>query len=263
MFKSKTSEKISFENTSLILFFSGKGNSTSFALSLLRSNNNFKNIGYFYSECLSSSVNYSSDGKSLEFNGSFYINESKKLTILDLTGGVKSRELNDFVDELTKFIKDSKFSKIYIIGSSSKDNVFDVDLVSKLVNIYYLSNDPNEKINCNMKNIKEAFKVTDEERKGKTYYEMSLLESCDSLQRVVQKLILEKIKFLLVFGFAEPMFDPYCGMGLYSKLSLLLGLTDKDEDVTKVELDNVSILNHFEKQGVKIDNYWKLLFKLD
>jgi len=247
MFKSKTSEKVSFENTSLILFFSGKGNSTSFALSLLKSNNDFKNVGYFYSECLSSSVNYSSDGKSLEFNGSFYINEAKKLTILDLTGGVKSRELNDFVEELIKFIKDSKFSKIYIIGSSSKDNVFDVDLVSKLVNIYYL----------------RAFKVTDEERKGKTYYEMSLLESCDSLQRVVQKLILEKIKFLLVFGFAEPMFDPYCGMGLYKKLSVLLGLTDKDEDVTKVELDNVSILNYFEKQGVKIDNYWKLLFKLD
>ena len=47
MFKSKTSEKISFENTTLILFFSGKGNSTSFALSLLRSNNDFKNVGYF------------------------------------------------------------------------------------------------------------------------------------------------------------------------------------------------------------------------
>ena len=120
-----------------------------------------------------------------------------------------------------------------------------------------------KKINCNMKNIKEAFKVTDEERKGKTYYEMSLLESCDSLQRFVQKLILEKIKFLLIFGFAEPMFDPYCGMGLYKKLSVLLGLTDKDEDVTKVELDNVSILKNFEKQGVNIDNYWKLLFKLD
>ena len=59
------------------------------------------------------------------------------------------------------------------------------------------------------------------------------------------------------------MFDPYCGMELNKKLSVLLGLTDKGEDVTKFELDNVSILNHFEKQGVKIDNYWKLLFKLD
>ena len=263
MFKSKTSEKISFENTTLILFVSGKGNSTSFALSLLRSNNDFQNIGYFYSECLSSSVNYSSDGKSLEFNGSFYYNSSKKLTILDLTSGVKSRKLNDFVDELIKFIKESKFSKIYIIGSSSKDNVFDVDLVSKLINIYYLSNDSNEKINCNMKNIKEAFKVKDEERKGKTYYEMSLLESCDSLKRVVQKLILEKIKFLLIFGFAEPLFDPFCGMGLYKKISFLLGFTDKDEDVTKVELDNIGILNNFEKQGVKIESYWKTLFILD
>ena len=92
---------------------------------------------------------------------------------------------------------------------------------------------------------------------------MKLLDSCDSLQRVVQKLILEKIKFMLIFGFAEPMFDPFCGMGLYRKMSLILGFSNKDEDVTKVELDNVGILDHFEKQGVKIDNYWKILFKLD
>jgi len=263
MFKSKTPEKVDFSNTTLVLFFPGKGNSTSFALSLLRSNNDFKNIGYLYSECLSSSVSYSSDGKSLEFNGSIYFNSSKKLTILDLTGGVKSRELNDFVDELVKFINDSKFSKIYIVGSSSKDNVFDADLVSKLINIYYLTNDPSVTIKCNMKSIKDAFKVEDEERKGKNYYEMSLLEDCDSLKRVVQKLILEKIKFVLIFGFAEPMFDPFCGLGLYKKISLLLELTDKDEDVTKVELDNYSILNTFEKQGIKIDNSWKILFKLD
>ena len=114
-----------------------------------------------------------------------------------------------------------------------------------------------------MKNIKDAFKVKDEERKGKTYYEMSLLESCDSLKRVVQKLILEKIKFLFIFGFAEPMFDPFCGLGLYNKISLILGLNDKDKEVNRVELDNYSILTHFEKQGLKIDNSWKILFKLE
>ena len=263
MFKSKTSEKVIFSNTTLILFFAGKGNSTSFALSLLKSNQEFQNIGYLYSEYLSSSVNYSPDGKSLEFNGSFYFNSSKKLIILDLTGGIKSRELNEFVEELINFIKENKFSKIYIVGSSSKDNANDIDLVSKIINIYYLTNDSEEKINCNMKTIKEAFKLSDEERKGKNYYEMSLLESCDSLKRVVQSLILEKIKFLLIFGFADPMFDPFCGLGLYKKLSLLLGFTDKDEEVKKVELDNISILNSFEKEGIKIENYWKILFKLD
>ena len=263
MFKSKTSEKISFENTTLILFFPGKGNSTSFALSLLKSNYEFKNIGYLYSESLSNSVNYSTDGNSLEFNGSFYFNSSKKLILLDLTSGVKIRELNDFVEEIIKFIKDSKFSKIFIVGSSAKDNVLDVDLVSKIINIYYLTNDTNEKNTYNMKNIKDAFKLKDEERKGKTYYEMNLLESCDSLKRVVQKLILEKIKFMLIFGFGDPMFDPFCGLGLYRKLSLILGFTDKDEQVTKVELDNVSILDNFEKQGIKIDKYWKILFKLE
>ena len=263
MFKSKTSENISFANTTLILFFPGKGNSTSFALSLLKSNNDFQNIGYLYSESLSNSVNYSPDGKSLEFNGSVYFNSAKKLIVLDLTSGVKNRELNNFVEELIKFIKDSKFSKIYIIGSSSKDNVLDVDLVSKIINIYYLTNDTNEKNTYNMKSIKDAFKATDEERKGKTYYEMNLLESCDTLKRIVQKLILEKIKFLLIFGFAEPLFDPFCGLGLYKKIALILGFSDKDEQVNKVQLDNLSILNHFEKQGVKIDKHWKILFKLE
>lgn len=263
MFKSKTSEIISFANTTLILFFPGKGNSTSFSLSLLKSNYDFQNIGYLYSESLSNSVNYSPDGKSLEFNGSVYFNSTKKLILLDLTSGVKNRELTNFVEELIKFIKNSKFSKIYIIGSSSKDNVLDVDLVSKIINIYYLTNDSNEKNTYNMKNIKDAFKATDEERKGKTYYEMNLLESCDTLKRIVQKLILEKIKFLFIFGFAEPLFDPFCGLGLYKKLALILGFSDKDEQVNKVQLDNLSILNHFEKQGVKIDKHWKILFKLE
>ena len=263
MFKPKTSENISFANTTLILFFPGKGNSTSFALSLLKSNYDFQNIGYLYSESLSNSVNYSPDGKSLEFNGSVYFNSEKKIILLDLTSGVKNRELNNFVEELIKFIKDSKFSKIYVIGSSSKDNVLDVDLVSKIINIYYLTNDTNEKNVYNMKSIKDAFKATDEERKGKTYYEMNLLESCDTLKRVIQKLILEKIKFLFIFGFAEPLFDPFCGLGLYKKLALILGFSDKDEQVNKVQLDNLSILNHFEKQGLKIDKYWKILFKLE
>ena len=263
MFKSKTSDKIDFSNTTLVLFFPGKGNSTSFALSLLKSNYDFKNIGYLYSEYLTSSVSNSSDGKSLEFNGTFYFNSSKKLTILDITGGVKSRELNEFADELIKFIKDSKFSKIYIVGSSSKDNVLDEDLLSKIINIYYLTNDSSEQIKCNIKNIKDAFKVKDEERKGKTYYEMNLVESCDSLKRVVQKLILEKMKFLFIFGFAEPLFDPFCGLGLFNKISLLLGLNNADKEVNKVELDNLSILDHFEKQGIKIDNSWKILFKLE
>ena len=264
MFKSKTSEKIDFSNTNLILFVPGKGNSTSFAISLLKSNNNdFKNIGYLYSEGLTSSVNYSTDGKSLEFNGSFYFNSSKKLTILDLTGGIKSRELNVFVEELIKFIKESKFIKVYIVGSSSKDNAYDEDLLSKIINIYYLTNDSGDYTKYNMKNIKDAFKVKDTERKVKTYYEMSLLESCDSLKRIIQKLILEKIQFLLIFGFADTMFDPFCGMGLFKKISLILGLSDKDEKVTKVEMDNISILEHFEKQGIKIDKYWKILFKLE
>ena len=263
MFKSKTSEKLDFSQSILILFFPGKGNSTSFAQSLLQSNNEFKNLGYLYSDYLISSANYSNSGKSLEFNGSIYFNSSKKITILDLTGGIKKRKLNEFTEELLKFIKDSKFSKIYIVGSSSKDNVFDADLISKSINIYYCSNDSYDYSKYNMNTIKEAFKVTEEERKGKNYYEMNLLESCDSLKRVVQKLILEKIKFCMIFGFAEPMFDPFCGLALYKKLSLILGFSDKDEKVSKIELDNVSILLNFEKQGIKIDNYWKILFKLD
>ena len=263
MFKSKVSEPVTFSESSLILFFPGKGNSTSFALSLLKSNHDFKNIGYLYSESLSSSVSYSSDVNFLEFNGSIYYNNKKNIFLLDLTGGIKSRYLNDFTEELIKFIKDNKFKNIYIMGASSKDNVYDEDLISKIINIYYFSNDSECKINFDMKNIKDAFKVKEEERKGKKYYEMKLLGSCDSLKRCVQKLILEKIKFLLIFGFSGGMFDPFCGLGLYNKISLLLGLKEKDEKVEREELDNIGILNNFEKKGIKIDNSWKILFHMD
>jgi hypothetical protein len=263
MFKSTITEKIPFANSTLILFFPGKGNSTSFSLSLLQSNYNFNNIGYLYSEGLKSSVSYSPDGKHLEYNGSIYYNSEKNIFILDLTGGIKSRELNDCVEELIKFIKENNFKNIYIIGASSKDNVLDEDLVSKKINIYYLSNDPECKMNLDLKNIKDAFKVEEEKRKGKKYYEMSLLESCDSLKRFVQKLILDKINFLLIFGFAGGMFDPFCGLGLFNKISLLTGLNNKDEKVEREELDNIGILNNFEKKGIKIDNSWKILFKLE
>ena len=263
MFKSKVSETITFPESSLILFFPGKGNSTSFALSLLKSNHDFKNIGYLYSEYLSSSVSYSSDINSLEFNGSIYHNNKKNTFLLDLTGGVKSRNLNDFTEELIKFIKDNKFKNIYAMGASTKDNVYDEDLISKIINIYYFSNDAECKINLDMKNIKDAFKVKEEEKKGKKYYEMKLLEDCDLLKRIVQKLILEKIKFLLIFGFTGGMFDPFCGLGLYNKISVLIGLKEKDEKVEREELDNIGILNNFEKKGIKIDNSWKILFHLD
>ena len=36
-----------------------------------------------------------------------------------------------------------------------------------------------------------------------------------------------------------------------------------DEKVEREELDNIGILNNFEKKGIKIDNSWKILFHLD
>ena len=59
------------------------------------------------------------------------------------------------------------------------------------------------------------------------------------------------------------MFDPFCALGLYNKISVLIGLKEKDEKVQREELDNISILNSFEKKGIKIDNSWKILFHLD
>ena len=85
-----------------------------------------------------------------------------------------------------------------------------MDLISKLVNIYYLSNDPNEKVNCNMKNFKEEFKVPDEERKGKTYYEMSVLESCDSLQRGTKKNFCSTEHFILKYAISIIFLKEIC-----------------------------------------------------
>lgn len=264
MFKQKIPEKISFKNKILVLFFPGKGNSTVFTLSLLTTNYPFKNIGYLFSEYLSSSVSYSENGKGeLEFNGTFFLNEPKNIILLNLTGGIKNKYLSEFAEELTNFIKLNNFKEIYIIGASGKDEANDIDLVSKKINIYYLTNNTEFQNICNMKSIKEAFKEEEKKRKGKTYYEMNLIDGCESLKRVVQKLILEKIKFVFIFGFANPLFDPFCAMGLYWKTAKLTGLGEKDEEVNRVELDNIQIIDNFKNQGVKINECWKTLFILD
>ena len=92
---------------------------------------------------------------------------------------------------------------------------------------------------------------------------MNLIDSCDDIRRIVQKLILDKTKFLFVFSFGDDMFDPFCGLGIYNKLCLLTELSTKDEGVNWVELDPVKILEHFESKGIKIEKYWKIMFKLD
>ena len=81
------------------------------------------------------SVSYLEDGN-LEFNGDLYLNEEKKITILNLTSGVPKKFVHKFNKEMIEFIKNNKFNDIYILTSSSTDNITDVDIQSKLIKIF-------------------------------------------------------------------------------------------------------------------------------
>jgi len=255
MLKLNSEKKL--EGTNLLIVFPGEGNSTDFALSLLLSNYNFEKIGYLYSDYIKHSVSYLENGN-LEFNGDLYLNEEKKLTILNLTSGAPKKFIHKFNKEMVEFIKNNKFNEIYILSSSSNDNITDIDIKSKIINIYYESNIENFNGN-GMKKIKEAFNVNDEKRKGKKYYELSLISCSNSSLQLTQKLILEKINFVFIFNFSNDILDPLSGFALYKKILFLFKLSDKDENVEKNEMNALDALIKIEKENVKISPGWKIL----
>ncbi len=245
------------KESNLLIFFPGEGNSTDFCLSLLLSNYNFEKIGYLYSDYIKHSVAYLENGN-LEMNGDLYYNEEKKTTILNLTSGVPKKFVHKFNKEMIDFIKSNNFNEIYILTSSSKDNITDVDIQSKIINVYYESN--NEKFNGNgMKKIQEAFNLSEEKKKGKKYYELSLIDVSNSALHLTQKLILEKINFAFIFNFSNSILDPFSGLALFKKIIYLLKLSDKDENVEKSEMNALEALNKIEKENIKISPGWKIL----
>ncbi len=245
------------KESNLLIFFPGEGNSTDFCLSLLLSNYNFEKIGYLYSDYIKHSVAYLENGN-LEMNGDLYYNEEKKTTILNLTSGVPKKFVHKFNKEMIEFIKNNKFNDIYILTSSSTDNITDVDIQSKIINVYYESNNENFK-GDGLKKIKEAFNISDEKRKGKKYYELSLVDGSSSSLQLTQKLILEKINFVFIFNFSNSILDPLSGLALFKKILFLFKLSDKDENVEKSEMNALEALNKIEKENIKISPGWKIL----
>jgi len=253
----KLNSEKNIQGTNLLIVFPGEGNSTEFALSLLLLNYKFEKIGFLYSEYIKHSVSYLEDGN-LEFNGDLYLNEEKKITILNLTSGAPKKFVHKFNKEMVEFIKNNKFNDIYILTSSSKENITDIDIKSKIINVYYESN--NENFNGNgLKKIKEAFNISDEKRKGKKYYELSLVEGSNSSLQLTQKLILEKINFVFIFNFSNSILDPLSGLALFKKILFLFKLSDKDENVEKSEINALEALNKIEKENIKVSPGWKIL----
>ena len=113
----KLSKTVDIKNSTLILIFSSNGNASNIASTLLVKNYPFENIGFYYSQYMSHSVCENGNGN-LEFNGSLFFNENKKILILDLSGGISKNNWYEFNEEFFKFLNDNKFKEIYILSSS-------------------------------------------------------------------------------------------------------------------------------------------------
>ena len=129
MFKATNGKENSFKDSSLILVLPGEGNTTQFTLSLFTSNFDFSYVGYFYSKFINHTVSINSKDNSPMFNGAVLYNEKKNITVLDLSGGIK--KVSKFENEIKDFISNNKIKNTFILSSTSKENISDVDILSK------------------------------------------------------------------------------------------------------------------------------------
>ena len=253
----KLSKTVDIKNSTLILIFSSNGNASNIASTLLVKNYPFENIGFYYSQYMSHSVCENGNGN-LEFNGSLFFNENKKILILDLSGGISKNNWYEFNEEFFKFLNDNKFKEIYILSSSDKENLIDKEIKSNEINIYYETNKKDFKCDS-MKKIQDAYEIEENKKENKIYYELGLVEISESEQKILQKMILDKIDFIFIFTFRDDIFDPFTGLALFYKIAFILGLNEKDEKVIKKQINALNELNEIEKIGLKIDSSWKIL----
>ena len=253
----KLSKTVDIKNSILLLIFSSNGNASNIATTLLIKNYPFEKIGFYYSQFMSHGVCESEDG-TLEFNGSLFFNENKKILILDLSGGIPKNNWYNFNEEFFKFLNENSFKEIYILSSSDKENLTDKEIKSNVINIYYETNKKDFKCDS-MKKIQEAYEIEENKKENKIYYELGLVEISESEQKILQKMILDKINFIFIFTFSDDVFDPFTGLALFYKISFLLGFSDKDEKVLKKEINLIDYLGEIEKNGLKIEPSWKIL----
>ena len=254
MFKATNGKENSFKDSSLILVLPGEGNTTQFTLSLFTSNFDFSYVGYFYSKFLNHTVSINSKDNSPMFNGAVLYNENKNIIIIDLSGGIKKAE--KFENEIFDFISKNKIKQTFLLSSTSKENISDVDILSKLIRVYSLSHNVAIKKEANCYPYQDAYRLDESKREGKIYKEMSLLDGDSETRELVQFLLIDKVDFALLFSFADSIIDPYVGMALYNKLSFILGMKETNEEVERKEKDKAEVIDEM-KTKCKVDEMWK------
>ena len=257
MFKSLISPSPSITGFSLVIFFPSSDISTSLSLSLFTNNHSLKNIGYLYSEGLNPVISNSTQENSseiyLEQNGTLFLDEEKKQLFMDLTGGVAKKGVDVFLEDLTGFIKKYNLKKLVLVTSSSTENIEDTDIVSKEVNVYFTTNLEGFKSDVKLSDIKQAFKIPEEKRKNQTYHEMNLVGCPKSLKKLVQKFLLEDIKFLFIFSFSDIFSSLFVGYALFRKIETYIGYRKEDEIVIKKEINKMDVINFIENKGLKVE----------
>ena len=101
------------------------------------------------------------------FNGAVLYNEKKNITVLDLSGGIK--KVSKFENEIKDFISNNKIKNTFILSSTSKENISDVDILSKVIRVYSLSHNVEIKKEANCYPYQDAYRTDESKREGKIY----------------------------------------------------------------------------------------------
>jgi predicted ATP-grasp superfamily ATP-dependent carboligase len=221
-------KNVDIKNADLLISFNSAGLSGNFASSLLINNNNFTDIGFYFSHYLSAYASISENGK-LTHNGEMYYNQEKNLLIMNFFVGVQHYYKKKFFDELMAFHKNYSLGRIIIYGGISSFYQNDEELRKKNIDVYYLSND----VTFKTEEMKSFEKLVNIENKTKPLKELDYTAHAGSARNLVKYLDKNGIKYYYFMVYSYGIFDPSAGLVLYSKLSSWLGFPVEKYDIMK------------------------------
>lgn len=248
---------VDISGSRLLLSFNSEGLAGNFASSLLINNNSFSNVGFMFSEYILPYASIKEDGVT-GYNGEVYFNSTSRIVLINFFAGALHYFRNKFFSELVELCRTYSFDGIYFYGGISKQYVSDIDIRSKFIDVYYLTNDLNLSTrDTGMKNFEDLTRM---ENKKKNFEELKFIEKGGLCKHLVKFLAKNNVRFYYLFDFAGELFDPLAGFALYQKLLVLFNLTKENIRVEKSYEDMYTILNKLSAL-YKIESTWKLFLK--
>ena len=254
----KFTKQADIKGSLLLLSFTSVGLTGNFTSSLLMNNNHFENIGFLFSHYLHAYAGLNEKTGGVIFNGQVYFNEEKKFLLINFHAGVAHHNRNKFSQEIVEIFQQYTMRGIVIYGGTSKSLLNDEILLSKTVEVYYLTNQ--QSFNGESYSVKNFENLVKMEDKKKPFEEVKYLEGIGVAKHLIKFLSKKCVNFHYLFSYSNELFDPMAGLAVYNRLCLLLGLGTEILNVSNYNIDYSTFLEKLESQ-YKLEKTWKLFLR--